>query len=338
MQGSPIDLTGRIPGWSAAARRHWIACLRRVDGRLWSDYPPPLGHPPLRAALARQLGAQPDDVVVVTGIRPALQLQAREHGTVVLERPTFQGVVAAVRAVGAPVVRAEWGAPLLGALRSCGVGRALGVVTSPWRNPDGRTIGESFAAGLAAAVELGQTVVVNETYRFAASAAGEPEGPAVPGAVYVGSLSKVAGGGARVGWVRGADAVSSLGGTGPLWAHPPLAWQQAWADFLDEGGLCELAQEFHHRPALSAAAFLRAVPPPVRCAVVGQGAFLLLKLRVDEDTALTRLATSGVLAGPGRDFETGYHAVRLAFTRVSPAAAIRAAAAVGRCAYLFETP
>jgi DNA-binding transcriptional MocR family regulator len=333
-----VDLTGRIPAWPAASRRQLLSCMRRVPRRSWSDHAAAFGHPPLRAALARQLGGEPDDVVVVTGVRPAVHQQARAHDAVVLERPTYSGVVNAARRTGTPCVQADWGDPLLAAAGGSGTHRALCVVTTPWRNPDGRTVDERFAAGLADLAASGHTVVLNETYRFAAHAAGVPDGPAVPGALLVGSLAKVAGGGVRLGWVRGAGAVESLGGSGQMWAHPPVVWQEAWANFLDEGGLHGLTAHFHGRPAAAASAFLDALPEAVRAAVVGEGAYLLLNLRVDEDTALAGLAAHGVLAGPGRDFHTPRPALRLAFTCVAPPAARRAAQAFGRCAGFFAAP
>lgn len=334
---APVDLTGVIPSWPALSRRHWQSCLGRASVRSWSDYPEPYGHPPLRAALARPLGAEPDDIVVVPGLRPAIQQLARTHDRVVAERPTFVGLTDAVRATGTPVVEAGWGAPFLTAAADrTAAGRLAALVTTPWRNPDGRTLDEPFATGLAELARAGRTVVLNESYRFAARSAGASEGSGVPGALAAGSLSKVAGGGVRLGWLRGPGAVEHLGGTGQLWAHPPLVWQDAWARFIEEGGLGELARAFCVQPAAAAAAFLDALPGPVRAAVAGTGAYVLLNLRVPEDVAMARLAALGVRAGAGRDFHTGRPALRLAFSGVPAADARRAAGVFARCADLFE--
>jgi DNA-binding transcriptional MocR family regulator len=106
-------------------------------------------------------------------------------------------------------------------------------LTSPGRNPDGATLSPTDRERLAALAGRGYRVVVNGTYAWYGG------GPAPAAADSVGSLHKLRGVGARVGWAAGPgyfeEAFPELLGT-----PPSPVWQRAWGLFLREGGLALL--------------------------------------------------------------------------------------------------
>jgi DNA-binding transcriptional MocR family regulator len=310
-----VDLTGRPPSWPSASRRLWEDCLRRVGPQAWSSPPPPTGHPALRRALAAELGADADDIVITAGVRAAALLLARSHGAVLVERPTFRGVLDVFGGLGPPPHTAVWGERFLAEADRLGARADRGLlcwVTSPFRNPDGRSLDETFAAGLAA-LAADHTVVVNEVYRWSTRS------PAAGDGYHVGSLSKVAGGGVRLGWIRGAGAVDAVGGLSSLWTHPPMPWQEAWALFIEREGLSALREVYCEQPASAARAFVAALPAALRPSDAVPGSpHLTLPLRAsDEAAAEAELRRRGLAMGRGRDFCTSRPALRLSFASVT---------------------
>ena len=103
-----------VPDLAAFPHAEW----RRVLGRLWRRPPldlmsaiDPLGHPPLRAAIAEQIGRTravrcgPEQIIVVGGSQQALDLVARvlvDPGDLALvEDPCYGGLAGVLRAAGA---------------------------------------------------------------------------------------------------------------------------------------------------------------------------------------------------------------------------------------------
>jgi DNA-binding transcriptional MocR family regulator len=322
--GELIDLSGRQPAWPRPAVELWAEGRRRVDDnpRSW-DTPPRLGHPALREQLADVLGSAPGRVAVTGGVRHAVLVVARRTSEVVIESPTFAGVPRLFEELGTVVRLASWEE-----MATAPSARSVLWVTSPGRNPDGRTVGDTLVRRLAAGRAL---VVQNEVYRWYSAI---PE--RIPDAATVGSLSKLAGGGARIGWIDGEELLEAAA---PVLAgaRPPGPWQLAWARFLEGGGL-GLLREAVVEPALAAVRTFAAVVEPVLGAIErDDGPFVLLSIpssarSLTEERAAADLLAIGVRAGLGRDFLTPVPSLRLCFTGVSAEMAASAAERVAEVA------
>jgi GntR family transcriptional regulator/MocR family aminotransferase len=144
-----------VPDLAAFPHAEW----RRVLGRLWRRPPvelmcgiDPLGHPPLRRAIALHVGRHravrctPDQIMVVGGSQQALDLVARvlipPGETVLTEDPCYGGLAGVLRAAGAQAkaipVDSEGFDPIL-AERSCPEAR-LACVTPSHQFPTGATM------------------------------------------------------------------------------------------------------------------------------------------------------------------------------------------------------
>ena len=177
----------------------------------------PAGHPALRQAIAdryaaRDIGTGPERILVTGGAQQALSLLARgllgPGDKVLAEAPTYPGALAAFGEESAVTHGLPAGlAGLQAAVREHRP--ALGYVIPTFHNPTGfvlpplprRALAETAAA---AGVPLIEDEVLSEL--------GFPAEPVPPllaayagGVISVGSLSKVAWGGMRVGWVRAPE-------------------------------------------------------------------------------------------------------------------------------------
>ncbi|MEU4773174.1 aminotransferase class I/II-fold pyridoxal phosphate-dependent enzyme [Micromonospora sp. NPDC023644] len=294
-------------------RRLFARCLAESATDMAWETPPPEGDDDLREALAGWLGERPEHVVVTCSVRGTVT--ALGHGRrlrVAVEAPTFRGVVKALRAAGHEVHLVAGG----------NVAELSGYdavwFTSPGRNPDGRTVSPATwpshrPAGL---------LVQNEIYR--------PWGGhvALPGATAVGSFSKLAGGGVRLGWLRGPGA-QDVAAASPPGLSPPAPWQRAWSRFIRYGGLAELAAHVVAASVAAREAFLgeiaerygQAAPavdgPSVTLVDVG-GALPVPAL-------IARLSAAGVRVADGAKFELPVPGVRATFFDQPPDEARRAA-------------
>jgi DNA-binding transcriptional MocR family regulator len=184
----------------------------------------PLGIPSLRAAVAEHLGAAglptvPEQVLVTSGAQQALvlaaSLLARRGDRVIVEHATFPGVLDAIAATGAKLVTA----PLDGdgvrveGLRAVAEeqGARAAFLVPTFHNPTGTVVPASRRQALAnVSKELELVVVDDETM----ADLWLEERPPPPVAAYaadapiftVGSISKLAWGGLRVGWIRASEA------------------------------------------------------------------------------------------------------------------------------------
>jgi DNA-binding transcriptional MocR family regulator len=243
-----IDLSGSPAPWPAEAVEQWADCAARAArvADLWT-VPAPRGDDVLREALAAALGFPPDQVTIVASLRAAALTYARRFRRIVVERPTYPGVLPVLAGAGADVALATW--PEI--LRDPGgTPEATAVwLTSPGRNPDGATLSPADRERLAALAGRGYRVVVNGTYAWFVG------GRAPAAADSVGSLHKLRGVGARVGWVAGPgyfeEAFPELLGT-----PPSPVWQRAWGLFLHEGGLALLRATILAETAAAKASFV----------------------------------------------------------------------------------
>jgi len=304
-----MNLTGPSGGWTDSSRALWRRCVEAAldDGDAWQT-PPRTGLPRLRQALAAVVGLDGERLAVTSGIRgqvPALLGGAR---TLLIERPSFQSIPVLARRQGVSVHTVDWEE----LLRTEGTddGRVLWL-TSPARNPDGRTLTRPEAARLDELAGRNRAVVVNQAYLWS-----EPGSPRPGAATLIGSLHKLAGGGCVLGWQW------SPGGAGPdrpAGGGPPMAWQLAWTRFLEQDGLADLAEHGLHGPARRCRRFIETLPELAGVRVrYGGGPSLLLEIDtpVPEARLVATLAEHGVLVGAGTAFGCASTAVRLCFTGV----------------------
>lgn len=325
MTGAAIDLTGPQRPWPGRLVSRFAAAQEAaVRGRGAWGPPAPGGDRRLLDRLCGDLGAPEGRTSVTAGVRAFAGGWAGQTRHVLVERPGFAPLPGLLGAAGTRVRQLPWHELVREARAS--VEPATLWVTSPGRNPDGRTLTAAEAEELSGIARRGHHVVSNRVYRWFSG-----PGPEVPGGWSVHSLSKVAGGGARLGWVvgpEGAEHPPRVRLTGPA-----TVWQRAWAEFLTPGTLDALVRECAE-PTVEAR---RAFVASVRSALgwyerdeVG-GVAVLLGLRgLAEDAAIALFAEHGVRVSPGSAFGAPGPAVRLAFSGVTPRQATDAAELVAR--------
>ena len=188
------------------------------------EYLPVEGLPELRSRLA-ELGEaagwarEPDEIIVTTGARQAIDLVARALAgpgdVVAIESPTFAGALTSVQATGArvlPLPVDDEGADI-GVLERLLARHEvrLVVVQTACQNPTGADLSEPRRQRLATlARERGFFVLEDGVYATtAADGRDRPRLRALAPAhvIYVDSLSKTVGGGLRVGWIAASGAV-----------------------------------------------------------------------------------------------------------------------------------
>ncbi|OIK26882.1 hypothetical protein [Streptomyces malaysiense] len=332
-----IDLSGSPAPWPDEATRLWADRVGRAARQtdLWT-VPAPQGDEVLRETLAGQLGLPAEQLTITASLRATALTYARRFGHVVLERPGYPGVVPVLASAGAQVTRASWDELLKGGFGGDPRDTVLWL-TSPGRNPDGRTLTGQERDRVTELAAEGHRVVVNETYAWFCGHAGTPAG-----ADSAGTLHKLRGVGARLGWMAGPgcfeEAFPELLGT-----PPSPVWQRAWGLFLRDGGLdllrngplagVEAAKDaFRERLATA-----HGIEFP---AFDGPNALIPLDPRAGEapaptaeqleESALEAFHEEGFKAVAARHFEAGLPALRATFFGVGAAGAVRFADAVAR--------
>ncbi|WP_035858628.1 PLP-dependent aminotransferase family protein [Cryptosporangium arvum] len=196
----------------------------------------PTGLPRLRRTIAaryagRGLPTEPEQILVTTGGQQALSLIARAllrpGDRVVVETPTYPGALEAFREEAAVVRGLPIGLP--GLRSAVSELRPAFVYTIPsFHNPTGAVLSEPARRQLVR--EAAGTVLVEDEVHVDLGFPGEPPPPPplaarAEGVLTIGSLSKIAWGGLRVGWLRAPApminrlarlrAVHDLGGNVP---------------------------------------------------------------------------------------------------------------------------
>jgi 2-aminoadipate transaminase len=176
----------------------------------------PLGHLPLRRWLferARQQGVagDNDDILITNGCQQAVDILRRaltQPGTkVAIEEPVYPGlrnlfIDAGAELMGVPVTRE--GMDLYGLRRALEAGAKVVVITPSFQNPTGATIPAAARSALAAMTRAaGAVVIENDIYSDLVYS-----GNALPklksfdaDVILLGSFSKIAFPGVRVGWI-----------------------------------------------------------------------------------------------------------------------------------------
>lgn len=220
--GRPLDLSiaalpAPDPLLADAAARAAAALPRHLAGHGYA----PAGLAVLRAAIAERLTARglataPDEVLVTAGAQHALHLilslSVGPGERVLVDAPAYPRTLAAIRGARARAVPVGlgddgWDADAwAGALRAAAP--RLAVTVADFHNPTGLTMKAAAREAIATAcARAGTTLVVDETLaelRLDGPRTPPPLGAfGPPGTVItIGTMSKSAWGGVRVGWIR----------------------------------------------------------------------------------------------------------------------------------------
>ena len=280
----------------------------------------PFGLPALRVQVAahfRRLGVptDPDQILVTSGAQQALHLIGSQLGgpgaSVLVENPTYIGAVDAFRATGnrlvpVPLDRDGARVEVMGLLAAGGPVKFAYVIPT-FHNPTGVVMPEPRRRELAAVAADHGFLVVEDLTADASLGEGTPRPVAAfdPGerVVSVGSLSKLAWGGLRIGWIRAPRAEFDRLVAGKIVAdHSTSLLTQAVGarvlEHLDEvaAGTRRAADE--RRDVLVAS--LRRLVPDWTFNVPDGGLSLWVRLPGADAVAFTRLAaTHGVIVRPG---------------------------------------
>jgi len=219
-----IQLTiGALPAGPVVAE--CIAAALRDDvpallGELGYD---PFGMPRLRAAIAdhlarRGVATDPDQILITNGAQQAVYLVASQLGgpgsAVVLENPTYIGAIDAFRTTGNRLlpmpVDPDGPRVDVAGLLAAGAPVRLAYVVPTFHNPTGATMPEERRRELVrAAAEYGFQVVEDLTPDASLGVGTPPPIAAFDSGdrvITIGSLSKIAWGGLRIGWIRAPRA------------------------------------------------------------------------------------------------------------------------------------
>jgi len=218
-----IDLncasTTAIAGIGPAYER----ALERLPGHLGTDGHRPTGLPGLRELIAqrftrRGLPTDPEQIMVTSGALAATAVIARAMSRagdrVMVESPVYPNVIEALKLGGARLVAA----PMGDALGSDGwdldgieatltqTRPHLAYLIPDFQNPTGFLMADAQRARYAAALQATRTVpIIDESLQALAltdAAMPLPFAAHAPGAITVGSVSKLFWSGLRVGWIR----------------------------------------------------------------------------------------------------------------------------------------
>jgi GntR family transcriptional regulator / MocR family aminotransferase len=314
-----LDLSPGVPDLAAFPRAGWLRAERAVLAEVSAaelGYGDPSGTPRLRAELAawlartRGVRAEPDDVIVVSGVAQALGLLAqtlRASGTtaVAVEDPGSRGARDqlehwGVRGVPAPVddegVRVDT------------LTEPVAVLTPAHQFPTGVVLGPSRRRALLTWASRGGLIVEDDydaEHRYDRSPVAALQGSLPDHVAYAGSVSKSLAPGMRLGWLvaprrlqdtlLAAKHATDLGNP----ALPQLVLARLLASGDYERHLRHVrTRQRRRRDALLAG--LRTHLPEARVAGVAAGLHLLVMMDGDTpDTVLAaRAAEAGVLVHP----------------------------------------
>src|SRR5437773_1097141 len=132
-----INLSGRQGEWPGSAATLWSECVSvaTAGDRPWRTAPVE-GEETLREALGLELGVKPETLMVTSGVRAAAVALGRSLGRVLVETPGFADIPGVLKDCGCDVALSTW-ADMVGHPQH---NPSSYWITSPCRNPDGRTI------------------------------------------------------------------------------------------------------------------------------------------------------------------------------------------------------
>jgi DNA-binding transcriptional MocR family regulator len=222
-----VDLVGAHPTNSPELRGALADALSGVDVDELAEHPgyEPLGHPPLRRAVARHmtragLPTDEQEVLITSGAQQAISLAATcyvEPGQlVVLEDPTFAGAIDAFRMAGARILTVpvrEDGTDVAALAATLGASAVRAVYLMPtFHNPTGALVPEESRRRLAMLARSTGVPIIEDNTLAEISLSADPPPPIAAFArdapvLTIGSLSKLFWGGLRIGWIRGPKSM-----------------------------------------------------------------------------------------------------------------------------------
>ena len=274
VEDGAIDFAHAAPSAPASVPAAFAAALTELPRYLREHGYHPAGLPDLRARIAdrytaRGLPTTPEQVLVTAGalhgVSTAFQTVLRRGQRLLVEQPTYPNALDAARALGARILPTaltpeEPGAWLDTAERALADARPTAAYLMPdFQNPTGLLLDVAGRERLARALRrAGTTAVIDET--FVELWLDTPPPPPLAafgdGHLSVGTLSKTAWGGLRIGWVRGdADVVRRLTAVAVRSTMAgPVVEQLAACALLDGAGaaLDELREQLRERRAVLA--------------------------------------------------------------------------------------
>lgn len=318
-RAAPEDFHPGMPDLAGFPRAAWLRSLRaaaRDAPDAAFGYPDPAGAPELRTALARYLArargvaADPDRLLVTSGLTQALTLLARALRAggarrIVVEDPGFfvhrgliehAGLEAVPLAVDGDGLRTE----LL-----AGVDADAVLVTPAHQSPLGGVLGPRRRAELLAWAERCDAIVIEDDYdaeyRYDREPVGALQGLAPERVAYTGSASKVLSPGLRLGWVALPQALAAAVGVEKTLDDlgSPILDQLALADFVERGELDRhlrrMRPRYRSRRDALVAALARELPAWRLAGVAaGLNSVALLPPGTDEHALLRRAAAHGM--------------------------------------------
>jgi DNA-binding transcriptional MocR family regulator len=329
-------------------RAAFDAVLSSPAGRRALQYAPTEGNPQLRALVAGRMTARglpttAADLLVTTGSQQALTLVATallDPGDVVaVEEPTYLAALQCFQLAGARVVPVASDEDGIDPEALAGVlererPRLLYLVPT-FANPTGRTLpAERRAAVAALAARSGAWVVEDDPYgelRYRGTPvpalAAHPEG--ADRVLHLGSFSKVAAPGLRLGWLRAPAALMPALTVAKQAAdlHTSTIDQAAAAEYLAtadlDGHIRALCAAYRERRDAMVGALPEVLPPGSTWSDPDGGMFTWVRLPGDVDTAelLPRALAHDVAFVPGWAFYAGEPdraTMRLSFTTNTP--------------------
>lgn len=344
--------------WAQTALNAAVARAARRPGVF--GHVPVAGLSPLRAWFAREVGGsvRESDVTIVSGGQAALSVAFRALAApgapVLVESPTYMGMLAALRAAGLapiPVPSDRDGVdPDLVARLFQDTGARVLYLQPFCTNPSGATLAAERRQALVRVAERAGAFLVEDDFARDLAIDGEPPRPLLAEddsrVVYVRSLTKVAAPGLRVAAliargpagtrVRAARAVEDMFVSGLLQeVAVDVVTSPAWARHKQR-----LRAALHARREAACAALARHLPEFTLTLVPRGGLHLWIELPADlDDLAFVQTAAvCGVSIAPGRYMfpaEPAGRFIRLCYAAANPAAIAegvqRLAEAQARC-------
>jgi 2-aminoadipate transaminase len=351
-----ISLSAGIPAVDRfpvdAFRRSLDKVIQRDGPALWG-HGATEGQPVLREAIARRIGGQPDNVLILAGAQQGLDLLVRclvdPGDTVVVDRPGYVGAIQTFRAAGARLVGWDVVNHDLDELEDHLVRyRPKLIYTNPtFHNPTGWTMPIRLRRDLLAlAGRLRVPIIEDDMYRGLHFSATPP--PSLHSldtqsiVIYLSGFSKVLAPGLRLGFLSAVkpivEQLAIIKQRADL--HTQNLAQYVVADLLEDGTfdahLAELRTEHRRRrDALAAALHRHGATSLLRWTMPEGGLYFWCRLagRLQAANVLARALDQSVSFVRGETFyvdHAGERELRLCFTTVSPPRADEAARRLSR--------